>query len=153
MTNNDVLRKIRYTFDYSDSQMISLFKEGNLEVDRAQVSNWLKREDDPDYKNLFDKQLAHFLNGFIVEKRGKREGPAPIAEKSVNNNLILRKLKIALNLRDEDIIALLDMVDIRVSRHEISSFFRKPGHGKYRLCMDQFLRNLLMGIQLKYHKK
>lgn len=153
MTNNDTLKKIRYTFDYSDSEMINLFKQGELEVTREQVSNWLKKEDDPDYKNIFDKQLAHFLNGFIVEKRGKRDGPQRPAEKSLTNNIILRKLKIALDLKDDDVIEILGIVDIRVSKHEISAFFRKPGQRQYRLCLDQFLRNFLMGMQKKYKKE
>ncbi len=152
MTNNDVLRKVRYTFDFSDDKMIALFMQGDLEVTRAQVSDWLKSEKDPECKNIYDKQFAHFLNGFIVEKRGKREGPAPIAEKSLNNNIILRKLKIALNLKVEDIVELLKSVDIRVSQHEINAFFRKPGKGQYKLCGDQFLRNFLMGMQFQYRK-
>ena len=152
MTNNDVLRKIRYTFDYSDDKMMAIFKQGQLEVTRPQLSNWLKKEDDPDYKNIFDKHLAHFLNGFIIEKRGKREGPPPIAEKSINNNLILKKLKIALNLKDEGIIELFELARLKVSKHEVSAFFRKPEQRQYRLCKDQFLRNFLMGMQLKYRE-
>ncbi len=150
MTNNDVLRKIRYTFDYSDDQMIKLFKQGELEVTRAQISDWLKKEEDPDYKNIMDKHLAHFLNGFIIEKRGKRDGPAPVAEKTLTNNLILRKIKIALNLKVEDMIAIYDEQDFTISKHEISAFFRKPTQSQYRLCKDQFLRNFLMGMQKKY---
>lgn len=150
MTNNDVLRKIRYTFDYSDDQMINLFELGALEVTRAQISDWMKKDDDPAYVNIFDKHLAHFLNGFIIDKRGKREGPAPIAEKTLNNNIILRKIKIALNLKVEDMISIYDEQDFTISKHEISAFFRKPTQSQYRLCKDQFLRNFLMGMQKKY---
>jgi len=150
MTNNDVLRKIRYTFDYSDDQMIKLFGLGDLEVTRAQISDWLKKDDDPDHKNIVDKHLAHFLNGFIVDKRGKREGPPPKAEKSLNNNIILRKIKIALNLKVEDMIDVFDAQDFSISKHEISAFFRKPTQSQYRLCKDQFLRNFLLGMQKKY---
>ncbi|MCK5262560.1 MAG: DUF1456 family protein, partial [Gammaproteobacteria bacterium] len=65
MTNNDILRRIRYTFDLSDSKMISIFSLAEHEVTRAQISNWLKKEDDPDYQNCTDTMLATFLNGFI----------------------------------------------------------------------------------------
>lgn len=152
MNNNDVLRKIRYTFNYSDDQMMSIFKDGDLEIDRALLSNWLKPDDAEDFKGIYDKQLAHFLNGFIIRHRGRKEGDLPKAEKTLNNNIILRKLKIALNLKVEDIVNILSDVDIRVSKHEISAFFRKPGQSQYRLCMDQFLRNFLMGMQLRYRK-
>lgn len=150
MTNNDTLRKIRYTFDYGDDDMIRLFSQGDLEVSRAQISDWLKKEDDPAYKNIFDKQLAHFLNGFIVEKRGKRDGPPMKAEKSINNNIILRKIKIALNLKVEDMVDIIDEQRFIVSKHEISAFFRKPEQKQYRLCKDQILRNFLMGMQRRY---
>lgn len=150
MTNNDVLRKIRYTFDYTDEQMIALFKEGDIDVSRSVVSDWLKRDSDEDYEEMTDKQLAHFLNGFIIEKRGRQEGSAPVAEKSMTNNVILRKIKIALKLKDDDILAILEKAGIRVSKHEISAFFRKPGQRQYRKCLNQFLRNFLMGMQLTY---
>jgi len=151
MNNNDVLRRIRYTFDFSDSKMMEIFELANHTITRSQLSNWLKKDDDPENEKLYDKYLAIFLTGFIIEKRGKREGDQPIPEKSLNNNIIFRKLKIALNLKSEDIIAILQLADMRVSKHELSAFFRKPTQSQYRLCKDQFLRNFLYGLQLKYH--
>lgn len=151
MNNNDIMRRIRYTFDFSDSKMIQLFASANYDVTRAQISDWLKKEDHPDFKSLIDLHLAIFLNGFINEKRGKREGDQPKPEKKLNNNIIFRKLKIALNLKDEDIIDILKLADMRVGKHELSAFFRNPSQKQYRLCKDQILRNFLHGMQLKYH--
>ncbi|MGB0522357.1 MAG: DUF1456 family protein [Flammeovirgaceae bacterium] len=150
MKNNDILRRLRYTFDFNDTKMIELFDSGALTVNRSEVSNWLKREDDEEFEELYDVQLAAFLNGFINDKRGKREGVQPKPEKSLNNNTILRKLKIALNLKDEDMVEVLALADLRVSKHEINAFFRKPTQKQYRVCKDQILRNFLHGLQLKY---
>lgn len=150
MTNNDVLRRIRYTFDYNDSKMIGIFAAADAVVTREQVSNWLKREEDPDYKNCTDVQLATFLNGLINENRGKREGEQPKPEKKINNNIIFRKLKIALDLRDEDILEILLLADLHISRHELSAFFRRADHKHFRPCKDQILRNFLHGIQIMY---
>jgi len=150
VTNNDILRRLRYTFDFSDSKMIALFGLANLEVTRAQVSDWLKQEDDPAYQNCSDQQLAIFLNGLIVDKRGKQDGPSPEPEKRLTNNIIFRKLKIALDLKAEDVLGIMDLADLRISKHELSAFFRKPEHKHYRNCKDQILRNFLKGIQLKY---
>lgn len=150
MNNNYILRRIRYAFDFGDDQMISLFKEGGLTVTRAEVSNWLKKDDDQDFVEMTDKQLATFLNGFIVHKRGKREGPQPIPESRLNNNIILRKLKIALNLRDDDMQRLFLLANMRLSKHEISAFFRKPTQSQYRPCLDQFLRHFLQGLQVEH---
>lgn len=153
MNNNDVLRKIRYTFDYTDEKMMSIFKSADLEVDRTQVSKWLKRDEDEDFEGIYDKQLATFLDGFINIKRGKKEGEQPKPEKTLNNNIILRKLKIALNLKDTDVLELLDLADFRLSKSELSAFFRNPTHQHFRLCKDQVIRNFLHGMQLKYKKQ
>ncbi|MDC3253426.1 DUF1456 family protein [bacterium] len=153
MNNNDVIRRVRYTFNFNDDKMIGIFALAEKEVSRSQISEWLKKDEDPDFKGIYDKDLASFLNGFINLRRGKKEGPQPKPEKTLNNNLILRKLKIALNLRDDEMVEIFDLVDMRISKHEINAFFRKPTQSQFRFCKDQFLRNFLFGIQKKYRQK
>jgi uncharacterized protein YehS (DUF1456 family) len=150
VTNNDVLRRLRYTFDFSDSKMIELFKLMDVEVDREQISNWLKKDDDESYVNCTDKQFATFLNGLIIDKRGKQEGALPEIENKLNNNIVLRKLKIALNLQNDEVLNLLTQAGLSLSKHELSAFFRRADHKHYRACKDQVLRNFLQAIQLKY---
>jgi len=150
MTNNDILRRIRFIFDFNDDKMIALFAAADCEVTRAQVSNWMKAEDDPDFEKLTDVMLATYLNGLINDKRGKREGPQPVPEKDLSNNAIFMKLKIALNLQAEDILEIMDLSDFRMSKHELSAFFRKPGHKHHRECKDQILRIFLKGLQQQY---
>ena len=150
MTNNDILRRIRYIFDFDDSKMMKLFALADHQVTRAQISDWLKKDDDPEQQPCRDKDLAIFLNGLINDKRGKREGDQPAPETSLTNNIILRKLKIALDLRDVDMLDILDLANLRISKHELSAFFRKVDHKHYRICKDQVLRNFLMGLQLKH---
>ena len=153
MTNNDILRRLRYTFDITDSQMIKMFADAGKEVERSDISNWMKKEEDPAYKNLVDKSLSYFLNGFIITRRGKKEGPLPNAESKLNNNIILRKLKIALNLKDDDVLELLSYADFRLSKHELSAFFRKPTQSQFRKCKDQVIRNFLHGLQIGFKKE
>ncbi|MGB2088645.1 MAG: DUF1456 family protein [Psychroflexus salarius] len=150
MTNNDVLRRLRYTFDFSDDEMIRIFDLGDYKTTRTEISDWLKPEDHASYINLPDKKLAHFLNGFINLKRGKREGEQPAAESTMTNNLVLKKLKIALALKTEDLISIFKQADLEVSKNEISAFMRNPKQSQYRQLLDQYLRNFLMGLQLKY---
>ena len=149
MTNNDILRRIRYIFDYSDSKMIKIFSLGGKQVTRAELSNWLRKEDHPDYQACKDILMATFLNGLIIDKRGKKEGKQPIPELELTNNIIFRKLNIALKLQADDVLAILNLADFSMSKHELSAFFRKPGHKHYRECKDQILRNFLTGLQLK----
>jgi len=152
MTNNDILRRIRYTFDFSDSKMIEIFALAGHTVTRSLVSDWLKKEDNPTFLCLDDYQLAIFLNGLIIDKRGKKEGEQPIPERQLNNNIIFRKLRIALNLKDEGILEMLELADMRISKHELSAFFRSPNQSQYRPCNDQILRNFLVGLQTKLNR-
>jgi uncharacterized protein YehS (DUF1456 family) len=150
MTNNDILRRIRYTFSFDDTKMIAIFGLGGLDVTRVEISDWLKKEDNPDFQKCDDVSLARFLNGLIIDKRGKKDGPQPEPETSLTNNIIFRKLKIALNLQADEVLMLIKQADFSMSKHELSAFFRKPDHKHYRKCKDQVLRYFLKGVQLKY---
>lgn len=150
MTNNDILRRIRYTFDFNDTKMMAIFALADYTVSREQLSDWLKKEDDPAYKNCNDTQLAIFLNGFINERRGKKDGAQPAPEKDLTNNIIFRKIKIALDLKNEDVLSIMSLANLPISKHELSAFFRRIDHKHYRVCKDQILRNFLAGVQAKY---
>ena len=157
MNNNDVLRRVRYIFDFNDSKMIALFALGNPDteqaISRAEISDWLKKEDEPAHKVCTDTMLAIFLNGLIVDKRGARDDAPPLVpEKRITNNAVFTKLRIALNFKAEDVLEVLGSTGHTLSKHELSAFFRKPGHKHYRECKDQVLRNFLKGLQLKYRK-
>lgn len=150
MNNSDIIRTIRYIFNFKDPKMVEIFKAGGLEVKREQVANWLKKEDEPFFEAIIDKDLAVFLNGFIIEKRGKKEGEEPKPEKTLTNNIIFRKLRIALNLKEDDVLEILSSVGMHISPHELSAFFRNPTQAQYRPCKDQILRNFLRGLQKRY---
>ncbi|PFG08698.1 MULTISPECIES: DUF1456 family protein [unclassified Marinobacter] len=149
MTNNDVLRRVRYIFDLNDSTMIEIFALADFTVTEEQVSAWLKKDEDDTFLKLNDAALAVFLNGFIIYKRGKRDGEQPEPEKQLNNNIVFQKLRIALNLKADDILAIFQLVEFQLSNHELSALFRKPGNKNYRECKDQILRNFLLGLQRK----
>ena len=133
--------------------MIELFEMGNKSVASTQIKAWFKKDEEEGYLPLQDIELASFLNGFIIDQRGPKGDSIPIAEEKLSNNIILRKLKIALNLKDDDMLEIFKLADMRVSKPELTSFFRKVNHKHYRECKNQFLRNFLMGLQLKYRPK
>lgn len=64
----------------------------------------------------------------------------------MTNNDVLKKLRVALSLRDDEIVEILKLVDFRISKSEIGAFCRKEGHPKYKPCGDQVLRNFLNGL-------
>lgn len=150
MTNNDILRRIRYTFDLKDSAVIDILALGDIDVTEEQVAAWLKREEDDGFLEMSDREMVAFLNGFINLKRGKRDGAQPPPEERLNNNMVMQKLRIALNLQAEGVLEILELADFRLSKHELSAFFRKPANKNYRECKDQVLRRFLLGLQLQF---
>jgi len=152
LTNNDILRRIRFVFNFNDDTMIKIFGLGGLSATRTEISDWLKQDSNLAFQELADMQLAMFLNGLIIKRRGKKEGPQPEPEARLNNNIILRKLKIALDYKDEDILATLSSVGFPIGKHELSAFFRKSDHKNFRQCKTQLLRNFLKGLQLTFRK-
>jgi uncharacterized protein YehS (DUF1456 family) len=148
MTHNDVLRSVRYLLDVTDAGLVGIVRlGGDSDVTTNDMAAFLKKEEDEGYRACGDEVMARFLNGLIVYRRGKDESrpPAPI-EVPVTNNDVLKKLRVAFELQDKDIIALLERTGLRVSKAELGAFFRRPDHRNYRECGDQFLRNLLKAL-------
>jgi uncharacterized protein YehS (DUF1456 family) len=150
MQQNDILRRLRYTFDLSDSEVIAIFRLGGLETNRDKISRWLRKDDDEGFQALKDIESAMFLNGFIIHKRGVKDGERPAPEEILTNNLVLRKLKIALNMKDGDVLEMMETDEFKVSKPELSAFFRNKDHKHYRECKDQYLRYFLSGVQKKF---
>ncbi len=149
MTNNDIFQLILTTFDLNDGAVIDIFALADFNATQEQVTAWLKTNGDPAFIKLTDTELALFLNGHINLKRGKRDGEQPKPEAHLNNNMIFQKLRIALNLKAEDILDIFDLADMHFSKHEISAFFRKPGNKHYKDCKDKTLENFLLGVQVQ----
>ena len=148
MNNNDIFRRLRYIFQYSDDQMIETFALMEQKVSRQFVCAWLKADEHAEFMKISDRNLALFLNGLIIRFRGRKDGQLPVTENEINHNIVFRKLKIALSLQADGILALLAKANFRMSKHELSAFFRKPGHRHYRECKDQVIRNFLQGLAL-----
>jgi len=151
VTNNDVLRHIRYAFDFKDPKMVKIFGLADYAVNREQVGAWLKKDDDPEFKACDDAALAAFLDGLISDRRGKRveEQPQAPSDEALTNNVILRKLRIALELKSEDMLAVMALGGRPISDYELKALFRKPGHKQHRDCHDQVLRIFINGMRLR----
>lgn len=159
MDNNDILIRLRYALDIKDSDMVEIFRLGGVEITKEEVLKMLEKEESDRTKcNYF--MLESFLNGFIIFKRGVRETdsdqpvkPVLLIKNSANvNNILLKKLKIALGYSSENMIEIFNLVDIEITNGELSALFRKEGHRNYRECGDRYARNFLKGLAIKYRK-
>lgn len=150
MMNNDVLRSIRYMLDISDGKVADIVKLGGLDVSKAQIIAFTKKDEEEGFEPCSDEVLAYFLDGLVFFKRGKDESrPALPVELPITNNIVLKKLRVAFELKEEDMHAILKASDFPVSKPELSALFRKVGHNNYRPCGDQLLRNFLRGLTLR----
>jgi len=157
--NNYCLRRIRYALSLNDQSVLAIFALASFKLTAVELKSYLAKEDDKEFVLLPDYLLVIFLDGLIISKRGKREGAADLSQSetvaaskklNLNNNVIVNKLKIAFAMKADDLIAVLALADFRISKSETSAFFRKPDHRNYRECGNQFLRNMLTGLTLKY---
>jgi len=144
---------VRYIFDYSDQLMVSILKLGGHEGSKPELAAWLAREGEPGFVWCPDEKLIRFLNGLIIKNRGAKGPEVPVPERVLTNNVVLRKLKIALNLQADDLLEILELNGFTLSKHELSALFRRPGHQNYRECLDQLLRNILDGMEKRYRKR
>ncbi|RRN69482.1 DUF1456 family protein [Peribacillus simplex] len=170
MHNHDILIRLRYALDIKNKDMVEIFKLGDIEVTREEVMQILTKpkdgfydeydEDDMDDEGIKcnNTMLESFLNGLIIFKRGKQEpkpgqpeNPAPTAKnKESMNNILLKKMKIALTLTSEDMIDILEEAGVMITKGELSAILRKVGHRNYKECGDKFARNFLKGLALRY---
>jgi uncharacterized protein YehS (DUF1456 family) len=153
MTNNDILRRLRYALNISDSEARGIFKLSGYEIDQSNLTALLKKEDEEGYVVCSDKVMKLFLDGLIVHKRGRKEikpGQEEKPDSPLTNNAILKKLRIALELKEADMIGILKLADADISTSELTALFRRQGHKNYKECGDQFLRNFLKGITVRY---
>ncbi|MBD9414519.1 DUF1456 family protein [Pseudomonas sp. PDM16] len=147
MNNNDVLRSLRYLLDISDAQVADICRLAGYELAADAVEPLLKKDDEEGQQPCSDEVLAHFLDGLVFHKRGKDDSrPAQPVAKRLTNNIILKKLRVAFELRDEDMHEILRAADLPMTKAELSALFRSPEHKNYRVCGDQLLRNFLRGL-------
>jgi len=150
MINNDILRRIRAIFDFNDEKTQAVFALNKCDISTEHLACMFKEKNDVAYKELLDIELAHFLNGLITEKRGKKEGPEHHAEEILTNNIIFNKIKIALALKADEVISVLELADLSLSKYELSALFRNINHKNYRECTDEVLSAFLKGLKIKF---
>lgn len=149
MINNDVIRSVRFMLNISEFKLVDIVKLGGGEVTQAEMNAYIKREDEPGFVECGQNVMSRFLNGLIYFKRGKDESRPPLSPELPTNNVVLKKLRVAFELKDDEIISMLAASGFNISKTELSALFRKEGHQNYRDCGDQFLRNFLKGLTNK----
>lgn len=150
MIKNDILRRLRYALSISNSEMAEIFLLAGHDITESEILSLLKKEEEDGFVECSDRLIEIFLNGLIIQKRGRREtdeNKKPVySSDRISNNAILKKLRIALNFKEVDMLKMFSLADFPVSKSELSALFRKRGHKHYKVCGDQMVRNFLQGL-------
>ncbi|PWN06266.1 DUF1456 family protein [Rhodohalobacter mucosus] len=146
MRNNDILKSLRYILDINEAEMAQILKLAGYQPKRSEIE-YIFEEHDDEAPDTTHELTAHFLDGVIFHKRGKsdKHPPQPIRY-PVTNNMVLKKLRVAFKLREDDILELLKRTGFKISSTELSAFFRKENQKNYRPAGDQVLRYFLRGL-------
>lgn len=160
MTTNEVLSRLRLALQLSDPGIIEMLELAERPLDTALLPAYFLREEEQGSELCPDAVLAALLEGMILKYRGRKEGVetarpgaealSPVSESgevaALDNNRILKKLHIALDLKEADLMAIMKLAGVDLTTNELSALFRKKDHKHYRPCTDQFLRNFLSGL-------
>lgn len=155
MENNDFLRRLRYALNIHDEYILKCFNEGGAQLTVEELHAIFLRDEDENFLPCTSRRIEQFLDGLIVLKRGPRkESSVPPPADRLSNNLILKKLRIALELKEDAMLEVFKLGEFEVSKSELTALFRKPGHKNYKVCGDQLLKRFLKGLPLylKNHK-
>ncbi|MEN7973710.1 MAG: DUF1456 family protein [Verrucomicrobiota bacterium] len=150
MTHNDTLRRLRYALNVNDAKIAETIGLTGRKTTADEVVNWLKREDEAGYAELPPALLCRFLDGLIIEKRGPHPSGKTFEPLDfLSNNEILKKMRIALELKEDDMLTIFKRAEFTVTKAELGAFFRKEGHRNFRKCPEQVLKKFIKGLSTK----
>jgi uncharacterized protein YehS (DUF1456 family) len=153
MNTNDVLKRLRFAVKISDAAMMEALALGGSPISREKLDSYFLKEEEDGFALCPRGALEALLDGMIAKKRGARE-EAPSAARAasqptaapLDNNMILKKLRIAFELKEDDLLEAMRLGGAELSKNELSAFFRRKDQKNYKECMDQFLRSFLAGL-------
>ncbi len=151
MKTNDILYKIQKALNLSQEEMLEAYKLAEYKMDATHLDSLLKRRLEEGFKLCSYEELGIFLDGFVTLKRGpspKKNNDDEVVE--LTNNLILKKLRIALELKEAETEIIFSLADIELSKQQLASLFRKEGHKNFKECSDELLMAFLDGLDEFY---
>ena len=151
MKNAKILMKISEALDFEAVDLVRIFKLDKIEISEAEAELLLLGENK---KPLKYEDLESFLNGLIVMFRGEKplkagqekRQPTLVEDDKSINNVVLKKMKIALSLNSEDMLDLFKSVQVEISKDKLTTLFRKESHKNYKYCRDIYVIGFLKAV-------
>ena len=152
MNTNDILFKLKTALSLDNQKMIEAYSLANHKMKPEHLEHLLKRRQDNGFELCSYEELGLFLDGLVLLKRGpspKKTNENEVVE--LTNNLILKKLRIALELKEPEIEIIFGLGEADLSKQQLSSLFRKEGHKNFKACSDELLMAFLGGLDEFYY--
>lgn len=151
INTNEILYRIQKALNLTAEEMIEAYKLEEYTMEASHLESLLKRRQEEDFIFCSYEELGLFLDGLVTLKRGP--SPKKANDKEVielTNNLILKKLRIALELKEAETEIIFGLADIELSKQQLASLFRKEGHKNFKACSDELLMGFLEGLDEFY---
>lgn len=151
MRTNDIFRKLTQALGLNTAQIQTLFALADIDLSDKDVANLLKTDYQPGFTAMPEYILIIFLNNLIEQQRGKKaDAEVEVIEKhaKISNNDVLKKLRVAFVLHEQDLRDALKLVTIELTKSDLAALFRKAGHEHYKACDDELVLDFIEGIGL-----
>jgi len=145
MTNNNILRNIQSALKIDNIEILKIYKILDKAITIEDVEDALRDEHDEKYIQLSDDGFALFLDALITHRRGPSDKKSQKID--LTNNTILKKLRVAFNLKDNDMLRILGLGSVHFSKSELTPYFRSEEHKNYRHCSDTLLNSFIEGLK------
>lgn len=148
MNTNQIFQKIIQSIPLDTPQVKNLFALSGIELEDKDLANLLKAENQPGFEPMPHYVLALFLDKLIDMQRGpKSNADEPLNKHlKLTNNDLLKKLRVAFNLHEQDVRDALKLATIELTKSDLSALFRKPGNPHYKACDDELLLDFIEGL-------
>ncbi len=151
MKNSYVLSRIKTALQLDNEKILEVFALANNDISFNDLQLLLDQAEDDNKKDCGANILSDFLDGLITDRRGPSDSKKDNKKKvqKITNNSVLKKLRIALDMKEEAMLSVFEMGEVELTAVELGSFFRKHGNKHYRACDDRLLDLFFDGLELK----
>lgn len=152
ISTNEILFRIQRALHLTEEEMLQCYTLETYDMQSQHLAALLKRRQDKAFELCSYEELGVFLDGLVSLKRGPSPQKKSEEEQvELTNNLILKKLRIALELKEAEIEIIFGLAEIELSKQQLSSLFRKENHKNFKPCSDALLMSFLEGLDEYYY--
>ena len=151
ISTNEILFRIQKALNLTIADILEAYKLETYDMEPSHLEALLKRRDDKGFMLCSYEELGVFLDGLVTLKRGPSPKKNSDEVVELTNNLILKKLRIALELKEAETEIIFGLGDVELSKQQMASLFRKEGHKNFKVCSDELLMAFIEGLDEFYY--